>query len=184
MVAAKSKKAVTPTRLWLLRGLIAVVAGVSIGAGGGVFSVHKLEPGRGTGVDSLQVMLDSIAKGRIPAPTATAEVPVSPPADDTADTADSVATPSTQELVLVPSVVDLEEGTARNAILDAGLQVGEVSFQASTKPAGTVLGTTPVAGAQVPALTAVSLLLSDGRPPATPNDAADAPRRSPLLPTP
>jgi len=48
-------------KTWGRRALIALVAGASIGAGAGVFTVNKLEPGRGTGVDSLAVMLDSIA---------------------------------------------------------------------------------------------------------------------------
>jgi len=45
---------------------------LAIGGGGGAFAVQKLEPGPGTGVDSLEVMLDSLATGRIAKPVAAA----------------------------------------------------------------------------------------------------------------
>ncbi|WP_353268536.1 PASTA domain-containing protein [Gemmatimonas sp.] len=149
------------TRLWLKRAVVALIAGVSIGAGAGVATVSRLEPGRGTGVDSLAVMLDSIAKGRIPEPSA---------AERTAErqrVADSVKNAApvevADELIAIPSLADLEEGAARNALIDAGLQVGEVQFQPSPKPAGTVLSTIPAAGAKVAPETPVTLVLSDGR---------------------
>jgi hypothetical protein len=147
-------------KLWGIRALIAIVAGVSIGAGAGVMTVSKLEPGRGTGVDSLAVMLDSIAKGRIPEPTAQER---SSEAKRKADSVSSEAEAPPVELIAVPQVTDMEEGAARNALLDAGLQVGEVQFQASSKPAGTVLSSMPLAGAQVAPQTPVTLVLSDGR---------------------
>lgn len=75
------------------------------------------------------------------------------------------ATTGDSQLVIVPSVIDFQEGDARNAILDAGLQVGEVQFRPSGTPAGTVLGTFPMQGARVPLLSAVTLVLSDGRAP-------------------
>lgn len=148
-------------KLWGIRALIAVVAGVSIGAGTGVMTVSKLEPGRGTGVDSLAVMLDSIAKGRIPEPTAQERATEAKRQADSVSSA-AEAAPAI-ELVAVPQVTDMEEGAARNALIDAGLQVGEVQFQASSKPAGTVLGSMPLAGAQVAPQTPVTLVLSDGR---------------------
>lgn len=148
-------------RLWGKRVLVALVAGVSIGAGAGVMTVSRLEPGRGTGVDSLAVMLDSIAKGRIKdAAAADAEKARASAADSVAA---AEAPPAAAELIEVPALADLEEGAARNALIDAGLQVGEVQFQASPKPAGTVLSTVPSAGAQVPPETPVTLVLSDGR---------------------
>ncbi len=144
---------------WGKRVLIAVVIGASVGAGAGVLTVNKLEPGRGTGVDSLAVMLDSIARGKVPTGGAdTADTP----GKDAGKAADSAAIPPA-ELIAVPSLTDMEEGMARNALLDAGLQVGEVQFQASPKPAGTVLSTIPIAGSNVAPNTAVSLVLSDGR---------------------
>lgn len=147
--------------VWGKRALIALVVGLSLGAGAGVFTVNRLEPGRGTGVDSLAVMLDSIAKGRIPEPTADERAAEQRRRDDSARAAQPAE--SAPELVTVPSLVDLDEGAARDAILDAGLQVGETQFQASSKPAGTVLATVPAAGQQLPLQGAVTLVLSDGR---------------------
>ena len=149
-------------RRWITRSVVALIVGASIGAGAGVATVNRLEPGRGTGVDSLAVMLDSIAKGRIPEPSA---------ADRNANrqrVADSVKNaaapvPVADTLVAIPAIADLEEGAARNALINAGLQVGDVQFQASSKPAGTVLSTIPAAGAKVAPQTPVTLVLSDGR---------------------
>jgi serine/threonine-protein kinase len=143
-------------RRWGIRAFLALVLGVSLGAGAGVYTVNKLEPGRGTGVDSLAVMLDSIARGRVPDAS-----------DDAAATRDAEE-PAAEEaeaaaLVAVPVLADLEEGAARNALVDAGLNVGEIQFQSSSKPAGTVLSSIPVAGSQVKPETPVALVLSDGR---------------------
>ncbi|MFN5600144.1 MAG: PASTA domain-containing protein [Gemmatimonas sp.] len=158
----KSKVATTPAlATWGKRALIAIVAGVSIGAGAGVFTVHRLEPGRGTGVDSLAAMLDSIAKGRIREPGAAQRAAESQRRDDSARAATPEEMPA--ERIAVPSLVDLDEGAARNALLDAGLQVGEVQFEASPKPAGTVLATIPAAGQMLPLQGAVTIVLSDGR---------------------
>lgn len=144
-------------RRWGTRALIALVLGASLGAGAGVYTVNKLEPGRGTGVDSLAVMLDSIARGRVPADSTNG-------AAATGDTEEPAAeAPEAAVLVAVPALADLEEGAARNALVDAGLSVGEIQFQSSSKPAGTVLSSLPVAGSQVKPETPVALVLSDGR---------------------
>lgn len=148
-------------KTWGTRALIALVAGMSIGAGAGVVTVNKLEPGRGTGVDSLAVMLDSIARGKVPAAAGAAEQGAAPTTG--AEPAADSAVNEPVALVSVPALADLEEGAARNALLDAGLQVGEVQFQASPKPAGTVLSTIPIAGSNVAPNTPVTLVLSDGR---------------------
>jgi serine/threonine-protein kinase len=157
-MSAAKKAGGGAARTWLVRGLIALVLGSALGAGAGVFTVNKLEPGRGSGVDSLQVMLDSIAKGRIAADSGvrTPAAPASSKPDTQAAAVDSVP---------VPSVVDLEEGAARAAIRDAGLLVGDVTFQSNAKAAGTVLASTPAAGTFVARGTAILLTLSDGRPP-------------------
>lgn len=161
-MAKKQKTKGNPASLkrWGARVLIAVVLGVSLGAGAGVLTVNRLEPGRGTGVDSLAVMLDSIARGKTPAgDTEKGEAR----SEATAPSADAViAAPA--ELIAVPTLTDLEEGAARNALLDAGLAVGEIQFQSSPKPAGTVLASIPIAGAQLPPDSPVTLILSDGRP--------------------
>ena len=161
--ATKRRGSTTTIKTWATRALLALVAGASIGAGAGVMTVNKLEPGRGTGVDSLAVMLDSIARGKVPTGGAEEgeaqnEKPGAP--------ADSAAAPAV-ELIAVPALTDFEEGAARTALLDAGLQVGEVQFQASPKPAGTVLSSIPIAGSNVTPNTPVTLVLSDGRPSAT-----------------
>lgn len=164
----------TPLARWGTRALVALVIGAALGAGAGVVTVNRLEPGRGTGVDSLAVMLDSIAGGRVPAArraeggAAQRTGPV-PPVDSAA------MTPAA--LVPVPALADMEEGAARTAILDAGLQVGEVVFQASPKPAGTVLSTIPLAGSNVAPNTPIILVLSDGR--ASPTDSLSTPFAKP-----
>jgi hypothetical protein len=156
----KSTRGNGALKTWGKRALIALVAGVSIGAGAGVMTVNKLEPGRGTGVDSLAVMLDSIARGRVPAARG-AEEGEAQSEEKRPAPADSATAP-TADLIAVPALTDMEEGAARNALLDAGLQVGEVQFQASPKAAGTVLSTIPVAGSNVAPNTPVTLVLSDG----------------------
>lgn len=171
MASATSRGSRGSARRWLGRLTIAAVIGASIGAGGGIMTVRKLEPGRPNGVDSLQVMLDSLARGRI-APKVV-DVPATAPAaaesalvtDSTAG--DSTAIDSTADLagIRIPAVVGLDEGRARAALLEVGLAVGGVQFQPSTQPAGTVLGTIPAVGVPVAPGLAITLMLSDGRPP-------------------
>lgn len=151
MNAARAKS--TVLRTWLVRLSVALVLGLAIGAGAGVFTVNKLEPARPGAVDSLQTMLDSIAS----APAAPA--PAAAPATDSA-----AAPPVVSHMV--PQIIDLDEGSARAAIVAAGLQVGEVRFSASIKAAGTVLATDPAVGTLVNTGTPVVLILSDGRAPA------------------
>ena len=55
----------TGAQRWLMRGAIAAVAGLVIGGAGGVMTVRTLEPGRANAVDSVQAVLDSIARGTI-----------------------------------------------------------------------------------------------------------------------
>ena len=156
--AKKTRGGTVPLSRWATRVFIALVIGASLGAGAGVVTVNRLEPGRGTGIDSLAVMLDSIARGKVPAADADKRGEQSPNA---AKPADEAAAPP--ELIAVPALADFEESAARDALLDAGLQVGEVQFEASPKPAGTVLSTIPIAGSNVAPNTPVTLVLSDGR---------------------
>lgn len=162
MTAAKAKasrRGGATATTWLVRGAVGLLLGLALGAGAGVFAVQTLEPARGTGVDSLAVMLDSIARGRIASEDAPS--PPQAPVDSAEPDAEAV------DSVPVPSLVDLEEGAARNAIRDAGLQVGEVVFESNPKPAGTVLNSAPAVGSWVARGSAVTLTLSDGRPPET-----------------
>jgi hypothetical protein len=168
----KTKKAgsAAVVKRWVLRGTIAAAIGLSIGGAGGVMTVRTLEPGRAHAIDSVQAVLDSIARGTIPEPTAAEQaaesqrqsdsVASAKAAQDSADAADADA------LLTVPDIVGLQEGPARDLLLEAGLLAGEVEFRASTSPAGTVLATTPPAGSRVVASSAVALVISDGRNPA------------------
>jgi beta-lactam-binding protein with PASTA domain len=65
--------------------------------------------------------------------------------------------------VLVPKLVGMEEGDARNAILQAGFAVGSVTFKTSAEPLGTVVESIPVPGEAVVLPATVSLILSDGK---------------------
>lgn len=148
------------TKTWLVRALVAVLAGLVIGGGGGVYTVYTLDPGRPDAVDSLQSMLDSLSRGTVTRPSASPTGPGATPA-----AAPVVAEPDSvpPSLLIVPELVGLEEGAARNTILDAGFEVGTVTFQPSDQPAGTVLSSTPQAGAELQFGGTISLVLSDGR---------------------
>lgn len=166
---AKKKRGPVTTRTWLIRLGVAVLAGLAIGGAGGVVTVNTLEPGRAGSVDSLQLMLDSLASGQqakadadpIDSAIRAAEAQQ---AEQARLEAEADAQADAVGLLTVPSLLDLEEGEARNRIVDAGLEVGEVQFQSSPKPAGVVLGTFPVSGARVNRGAAITLVLSDGRP--------------------
>ncbi len=181
MSAAKTRTA-TSMKTWLVRASIAIVVGLSIGAGGGVVAVRTLEPGRPEAPDSLQLMLDSLAKGTVPG---LSDSRATRRATDSSAAAererrytDSITTarlPTT-----VPDVIGLEEGVARTRIAEARLAVGVVQLEDSRTAAGTVLRTDPIAGETLKANASVSLVLSSGRMP--PNDA---PRSLPFpAPTP
>lgn len=157
------------TRRWLIRGAVAALAGVVIGGAGGVITVRTLEPGRANAVDSVQAVLDSLARGTIPEPTADERAQESKRRSDStskANTADSIASDEADVLLPVPEVVGLEEGSARDKLLDAGLLVGEVQFRASSSPPGIVLATNPPAGSLLASSSTVALVISDGRSPA------------------
>lgn len=167
------------TRTWLIRAAVAALAGVIIGGAGGVVTVRKLEPGRPNAVDSVQAVIDSIARGTIPEPTAVQRDVESKRQADSASQAQQSADSAAKADVLllpVPDVVGLEEGPARDKLIEAGLLVGDVQFRASSSAAGIVLATTPPAGSQLAASGAVSLVISDGRPPA---DTLSTPQRHP-----
>ena len=170
----RSKRA-SLARLWGIRFGVVLAAGLAVGAAGGVVAVNTLEPGRPSEPDSLQLLLDSIARGTAPASATTnsvngrpaAEAPTGPPPLDT-------VVPQENE-VNVPDLIGLEEGLARVSLHSADLTVGPIEFRASASPIGTVLATVPVFGTSVQRRTPVTLVLSDGR---TPVDTSLAARRS------
>jgi hypothetical protein len=73
----------------------------------------------------------------------------------------------TQGQVLVPNVVGQTQVAATTALTSAGLIAGTVTTGTSlTVPSGSVIGTSPAAGAQVNFGSAVNLVISTGLPPA------------------
>jgi hypothetical protein len=156
------------TRTWLIRGTIAALAGLILGGAGGVVTVRTLEPGRANAIDSVQAVLDSIARGTIPEPTAAErDQEFARQADSAAQVGQAADSTANEDvLVPVPDVVGLEEGPAREKLLEAGLLVGDVQFRASGSQAGIVLATTPPAGSLLAGSGTVSLVISDGRSPA------------------
>lgn len=162
MATAKRPKKAASAGRWLLRGTIATVIGLAIGAAGGVATVRTLEPGRANAVDSVQAVLDSLARGKIAAAPA---APATPDVVSPVDTVAPAANDSADVLLPIPDVVGMEEGIARTKLLEAGVSVGDVQFRASTSRVGTVLATLPPAGSLLPIGTPVSMIISDGRTP-------------------
>jgi len=160
-------------RTWLTRLGIAVAAGIVIGAGAGVVAVNRFDPGRVGQPDSLQLMLDSMAQRRASNdPRSMRRAADSSDAADRAQASDdSTSLANDPEAAVVPSLLNIEEGAARDSIEAAGLTVGNVSFQRSTAPLGVVISTVPAGGERVRAKTPVNIILSDGRPP---SDAAES----------
>lgn len=175
----RSEKKSSPRRTWLVRISVAIVAGLGIGAAAGVATVNKLDPGRAGQPDSLQVMLDSLAK-RSNDPKSLRRAADSLDAANRAQrVADSSALANDPDAPTVPAVLNLEEGAARDSIEAAGLTVGDVSFQHSTSPLGHVIATSPAVGQKARAKSAVKLVLSDGRPPTDTTTSPAAPEHSP-----
>ncbi len=161
----REPRAPSSSRTWAIRAAIAISIGFALGIGGGIAGVNRLEPGRPGQPDSLQLMLDSLQRRD------DANAPMTQRrAADSLDAAlraqriaDSVALANDPDAPVVPDVVRMEEGAARQTIEDAGLMVGSVIFRADSATAGTVLATMPTAGRKVRAGTAIDLVLSDGR---------------------
>jgi serine/threonine-protein kinase len=170
----------SPQRTWLVRLAIAIVAGIGIGAAAGVATVNKLDPGRAGQPDSLQLMLDSLAQRK--ASTDPRSLRRAADSTDAAQRAqritDSTTLANDPSAPIVPAVLNLEEGAARDSIEEAGLTTGTVTFQASTAPLGVVVGTFPAVGQKVRAGTPVNLILSNGRQPSDTTDSPAAPDTS------
>ena len=153
-------------RLWSIRFAVVIAAGLAVGAAAGVVGVNTLEPGRPSEPDSLQLLLDSIAKGTAPVSTSSRSGNGATDAaagDGDEPPPDTAATVSNE--VNVPDLIGLEEGIARVSLHSADLTVGPVEFRPSASPIGTVLATVPVFGTAVARRSAITLVLSDGRPP-------------------
>ena len=165
-----AKKSIAPATLktWLVRAAIVIVVGLAIGATGGVVAVRTLEPSRSNQPDSLQLMLDSIAKGTPAAKVSDARTARRATDSSAAanreqryvDSVENAKLPAT-----VPDVIGLEEGVARTRIAEARLLVGVVQLEDSRTAAGTVIRTQPAVGEALKANASVSLVLSNGRIP-------------------
>lgn len=173
---AKPARKPATNRTWLIRGAVAIAAGLVIGATSGVVGVKRFEPGRPGQPDSLQLMLDSLKSLQDAGdPLTQRRAADSADADQRAQhRADSTALANDPNAPVVPVVINLEEGAARTAIEAAGLTVGAVEFRASTVAAGVVLSSNPIAGQKARAGSAINLVLSDGRtPPVSTDTLAD-----------
>jgi hypothetical protein len=161
---------------WVVRAIVALLAGLAIGGASGVAGVTRLEPGHPGQADSLQLMLDSLKRMKDDDPREQRRAVDSADADRRATRyADSVALANDNTAPLVPLVTNLDEGAARSAIEAAGLAVGAVQFRAAIAPAGTVISSAPAGGVRVRGGTAISIVLSDGRPPTDTTDTLVAP---------
>ena len=83
--------------------------------------------------------------------------------------------------VVVPQLIGLEEGDARQAILRAGFKIGSVTFKSGPPPIGIVVTSFPVSGEAVVLPAMINLILSDGKgstdstaTPPQPNDSPSA----------
>lgn len=90
-----------------------------------------------------------------PPPVSPRPLPVPPPTLPTPAPLPSYPVP-----VLVPRVVGLDLGTARQVLMSVGLTVGSVSAEESDASPGTVLATSPRAGSFLPRGTAVKLVVA------------------------
>lgn len=164
----------TPASLgkWLARASIAVVVGLTIGAGSGVFAVNTLEPGRPEQPDSTQLMLDSATASGLP--NAKDRLTIRRELDSAAQAeldrnVDSLAIEAAASGVAVPELVGMDEGSARAVIASVGFSMGAVQTRPSRLPAGTVLSTAPAGHAFAAPGSPIALVLSNGRiPPDSP----------------
>jgi eukaryotic-like serine/threonine-protein kinase len=85
------------------------------------------------------------------------------------------------ETVVVPSVVGLDQASAREAIIGAGLTPANGGTQISDEPEGTVLSVSPGAGQQAEEGSTVTYILSAG--PASPSPPTTAPTTPSVLPS-
>jgi hypothetical protein len=158
-----SSKRASLTRLWGIRLGVVLAAGLIAGATAGVVGVNTLEPGRPSEPDSLQVLLDSIAKGTA---TARPERGGSARAGSGSGAGNGGAdTAASSDEVTVPDLIGTEEGNARSTLTALGLNIGTIEFRASASPAGMVLASSPLFNEKVKRGTSVALVLSSGRAP-------------------
>lgn len=166
MGAKKSTSQTASGPTWLVRAGVAIALGLVLGAAGGVVGVNRMEPGRPGQPDSLQLMLDSLRQQAVNDPIQIRRAADSASAAERMQrVADSTTLANDPNAPVVPDVVGMEEGAARDAIELAGLAVGDIQFRAAKTNAGVVLAAFPAPKLKVRPGTAVNLILSDGRTP-------------------
>lgn len=140
-------------RVWLIRGGIGIAAGLLAGFAAGAVTVVLFQPPGVAEADSSAVAS---------APKAPIAAPVQPAV------ADEPEPPPRENGIVVPNLIGLEEGDARNAITSAGFSVGSVTFKGGSEPMGTVVASFPVPGEAVVLPATINLILSDGKGPPEP----------------
>lgn len=144
---ARRRRIVTG-KTWAIRAGIGIGAGIVLGFALGAVVVRIVQP---PGV----VMPE-------PTPTDSGSRSQAANSSGNEEQAQQDSTPPANG-TLVPQLIGMEEGDARNLILRAGFAVGSVTFKASSAPLGTVLESIPIPGESVPLPATVSLILSDGK---------------------
>ncbi|MBC8088854.1 MAG: PASTA domain-containing protein [Phycisphaerae bacterium] len=134
-------------KIWAIRAGIAIGSGILLGFIIGAITVRVVQP---PGV------ISSVSENR----STRKPQPDVEPTDN--EPAQQEQTPQVNG-TLVPKLIGMEEGDARNAISRAGFSVGSVTFKASAKPLGTVVESIPVPGEALVLPATVSIILSDGK---------------------
>lgn len=143
---AKRRAMKTTPRTWLIRGGMAIAAGIAVGFAVGAVGVRMLQP---RGMLAAAPVVDNARK------------PPEPSANE--QPAANAETERPRDGIVVPELIGLEEGDARQAISRAGFTVGSVTFKSGVEPLGTVVASFPVPGEAVALPAMVNLILSDGK---------------------
>lgn len=150
----------TLRRVWAVRAAIAVVAGLAVGVGSGLFGLSLLVG------DAPPPIREVVPEPLTPAPRRQMS---GPRADGMrAGTSDQALVGSGRlamrdSLAVVPDLVGRVEGDARRLLERAGFTIGEIMFREDDMPVGTVLQTFPVPGERVALPATVNLILADRR---------------------
>lgn len=136
-------------KTWLIRAGIGIGVGILVGFAMGAGVVKVFQP---AGNVAAPDTTDASKKPR-GGKTAAAEEPA----------ADADAQERPTEGTIVPQVIGMDEGDARNLVTRTGFTVGSVTMKAGSEPLGTVVAAFPVPGEAVLLPATVNLILSDGK---------------------
>jgi hypothetical protein len=145
---------------WLRRAAMAVLAGLVVGVGGGVFGIRVL-------IGDAPLAAARVVEPE-PDPTLAPRRQIRGPRADgsregSPSRLDRDAGAEGDGVAVVPDLVGRVEGDARRLLARAGFDVGTIMFREDDLPVGTVLQTFPVPGERVPLPAAVNLILADRR---------------------